>query len=608
VLERRTTDGHIRPLAAASNADYRPAHPRSERPASRNSNLTIERSRWADGSDDSDAAAAKRGTTILVATALAMALLVCLPVLSVSSSLLQPTGEAWVHVVERLVPRYLANTLWLALGVGSSTLLIGVGSAWLVTCFRFPGSRVFEWALILPLAIPAYVLTYAYYDLSSSSGPLQTTIRAVTGLGVRDYWFPRITNVGGAIFILSLALYPYVYLAARAAFVRQAGSLLEVSRMLGCTRGAAFRRVMLPLARPAIAVGLLLVLMETLAEYGAVALLGVQTFTTGIYRAWFSLGDPVAAAQIGCMLLGFVFLLVLLERWLRHGRAFNPSAEHPGSGREQLHGWRAAGAVGLCLVPLGLGFILPLGRLVWLTVDVPSFIGFRGFFELVANSVTVAGIAAVLAVSIGLLVAYATRIANSRLVKLAAAVAAMGYALPGPVIAVGILIPMANLDNAVDAWFRATLGISTGLLLTGTIGALIFAYLARFMAVSLGNIEAGFAKIRPSLDDAASVLGTSVWTRLRRIHIPLLWPALATASILVFVDVMKELPATLVLRPLNFDTLAVRVFNLVRDERIAEAGLPALVLVAVGLIPVYLLSRRIDRNAGGADPGRLVGR
>jgi iron(III) transport system permease protein len=534
-----------------------------------------------------------RGESVLVAVALLMAALVCLPILSVLASLLQPTSDAWVHVVERLVPRYLLNTLWLALGVGAATLVMGVGCAWLVVSFRFPGASLFEWALILPLAIPAYVMAYAYYDLMASSGPIQTAIRTATGLGFRDYWFPRITNVGGAAFVLALGLYPYVYLAARTAFLRQASSLVEVSRMLGCNRSEAFRRVMLPLARPAIAVGVLLVLMETLADFGAVSLLGVQTFTTGIYRAWFSLGDPVAAAQIGCMLLGFVLMLVLLERGFRRGRAFNPSAEHRFDSRETLSGWRSGLAVAFCLMPLGLGFLVPVARLFWLTIDVPSFIGIGRFSELIANSVTVAGVASLLAVAIGLLIAFATRLAPRRIVLIAAALAAMGYALPGPVIALGTLIPLATLDNAVDAWSRATFGVSTGLILTGSVAALVFAYLVRFMAVSLGTIDAGFAKIKPSLDDAASVLGSSVWQRLRRVHIPLLWPSLGTALILVFVDVMKELPATLVLRPLDFDTLAVRVYNLVRDERIAEAGLPALVLVAVGLVPVYLLSRRL---------------
>jgi iron(III) transport system permease protein len=527
-----------------------------------------------------------------------MAGLVCLPILSVLASLLQPTGEAWGHVVERLLPRFLGNTFWLMTGVGGVAMLLGIGSAWVVVSYRFPGARLFEWALILPLAIPAYVLAYVYYDLMAFQGPLQATLRAVTGLGAREYWFPRITNVGGAVFVLGLALYPYVYLAARAAFLRQAGSLLEVSRMLGCSRGEAFRRVVLPLARPAIAIGLVLVLMETLADFGAVSLLGVQTFTTGIYRAWFSLGDRIAASQIGTMLIGFVLLLVLVERLLRRGQTFNPSGEHRFDARETLSDWRAAIAIAACLVPVGLGFLLPVGRLVWMTLEVPSFIGIGRFLELIGNTLTVASITAVLAVLVGLVIVYATRIARRRLVTAAATLAGMGYALPGPIIAIGTLIPLATFDNAVDAWFRAAFGISTGLLLTGSIAALVFAYLVRFMAMSLGNIEAGFAKIRPSLDDAASVLGSSVWVRLRRVHVPLLGPAMGAAAILVFVDTMKELPATLVLRPFDFDTLAVRIYDLARDERYAEAALPALVLVLVGLIPVYILTRRLSRDRG----------
>ncbi len=564
---------------------------------SRNNVLTGQRYGWASGSEPIDPAAPRRGTIVLVGAALFMAVLVCLPVLSVLTSLLQPTGDAWAHVVERLLPRFIGNTFWLMLGVGSLSLVFGIGSAWLVVSYRFWGSRLLEWALILPLAIPGFILAYVYYDLFTFQGPLQSAFRALTGLGAREYWFPRVTNVGGAIFVLGLALYPYVYLAARAAFLRQAGSLVQASRTLGCSRGEAFRRVVLPLARPAIAVGLILVLMETLADFGAMSLLGVQTFTTGIYRAWFSLGDRVAAAQLGSMLIGFVLLLVLLERVMRRGETFNPLGDHHLDSRETLTGWPAALALLACLVPLGLGFLLPAGRLLWMTVDVPSGIGVAAFLELIQNSVTVAAITAVLAVAVGLLVVYGKRVAQSRTVALAAVLAGMGYALPGPIIAIGTLLPLAAFDNAVDAWFRATFGISTGLILTGSIAALVFAYLVRFMAISLGNIDAGFAKIRPSLDDAASVLGSSVWARLRRVHIPLLLPAMASAAIIVFVDTMKELPATLVLRPFNFDTLAVRVYDLARDERHAEAALPALILVLVGLIPVYILTRRLhDRS------------
>ena len=552
--------------------------------------------RWADG--EQPKVSANRGLTLLVAIAFVMAGLVCLPVLSVVASWLQPTGDAWTHVVEQLLPRFLANTLWLMVGVGGLTLLLGIGTAWLIVSFRFAGSRLLEWALILPLAIPAYVLAYVYYDLMTFQGPLQSAVRAVTGLGAREYWFPRITNVGGAVFVLGLALYPYVYLAARAAFLQQAGSLLEVSRMLGCGRAEAFRRVVLPLARPAIAVGLILVLMETLADFGAVSLLGVQTFTTGIYRAWFSLGDRVAASQIGTMLIGFVLLLVVFERLMRRGQTFNPAGEHRFDARERLTGWRAVLALAACMVPLSLGFILPVGWLVWITLGTSSYIGFGRFLELVQNTAMVASITACLAVVFGVVIVYATRVAQRPTVTAAAALAGMGYALPGPIIAIGTLIPLAAFDNAVDAWLRATFDISTGLLLTGSIAALVFAYLVRFMALSLGNIDAGFAKIRPSLDDAASVLGSSVWARLKRVHMPLLGPALGSAAIIVFVDTMKELPATLILRPFNFDTLAVRIYDLARDERYAEAALPALVLVLVGLIPVYILTRRLHRDRG----------
>ncbi|MCB1884968.1 MAG: iron ABC transporter permease [Geminicoccaceae bacterium] len=537
-----------------------------------------------------------RSRGILTLASALGALVVLMPILAVLLNLLRPASPVWAHVAGTLIPRYAANTFWLVAGTTAATACLGVGAAWLVATWRFPLRGVVEWALILPLAVPTYVLTYAYYELLAFGGPVQGALRAAFGLGPGGYWFPNLASLPGAVFILSLALYPYVYLAARAAFLQQSGTVMEVSRTLGCSPTGAFVRVMLPLARPSIAVGLSLVAMESIADYGAVSLLGVQTFTTGIYKAWFSMGDPVAASQLAALLLLGVLALVLLERLSRRGRVANTGADHHFKGAGALPPGRGALALLACLLPVLLGFVVPALTLL----SMLSRIGVEGvdwrFAELAGRSLALALITALLAVGLGLLMVYGARIAASPWPRALNRLAATGYAIPGPVIAIGTLVPLAAFDNAVDALAERYLGVSTGLLLTGGTTILVLAYLARFMTTSLGAIEAGFAKVRPSIEDAASILGAGAFRRLAAVHTPIVWPALGTALLLVFVDVMKELPATLILRPFNFDTLAVRTFNLARDERIAEAALPALALVAVGLLPVILLSRRIARR------------
>lgn len=525
------------------------------------------------------------------------ALIVTMPLMSVAVDAARPASDVWGHVAGRLVPRYFANTVWLCLGVGLLTAAIGVGAAWLVTTYRFRGRRLLEWTLILPLAIPSYVQAYIYYDLTKVSGPLQTALRDWFDVGADRFTLPPLSSVPGAIFVLSMALYPYVYLAARAGFMQQTGTLVEISRMLGCSATAAFFRVTLPLARPAIVVGLSLVLMETLADYGAVSLLGVQTFTTGIYKAWFSMGDRVAAAQLASILLLIVLLLVLIERRHRRGQFFNTGNDRPAAA-QKLRGSGAGVALVACIMPALFGFILPVGYLVSMLFDLPPGPP-RDFTRAVGNTLLVASVTTTLAVTLGLLMTYGARLADTRFVTFLNRLAGMGYAVPGPVMAIGTLVPLVAVDHALNDLAGRMFGLAPGLLITGSVGALVFAYLARFMTVSLGAVEAGFAKIRPSLEDAASILGLGVLARLRDVHLRLIGPSIATAGLLVFVDVMKELPATLILRPFDFDTLAVRVFNLARDERLAEAALPALVLVLVGLIPVAILSRQLAREGRG---------
>ncbi len=546
--------------------------------------------------------------------ALAIAILLAIPVVSVVTNVLVPSHGVWQHLASTVLPRYLANTLWLVLGVGIGVVIGGLGTAWLITMCRFPGRRVFEWALILPLAVPAYVMAYAYTDFLQFAGPVQSLIRALTGWGARDYWFPEIRSLEGAIVMLTLVLYPYVYLLARSAFLEQSVCALEVSRTLGCGAWASFFRVALPLARPAIVAGVALALMETIADFGTVAFFGVQTFTTGIVRTWFALGDRVAAAQLSAVLLCCVLTVLLLERWSRgRARFYHTSGRYRHLPGYPLRGWRAALATLFCSLPLVLGFVLPSGILLNMAIELgDAQFGLR-FLRLTVNSFTLAAITAGLAVFLAVIMAYGTRLHPSRLTRGANRIAAMGYAVPGTVIAVGVLIPFAFLDNSLDAWMRASFGVSTGLLLTGSIAALVFAYLVRFLAVGLNTVEASLGKIKPALDDAARALGQGPGGTLRRVHAPLMWGSLMTAALLVFVDVMKELPATLIMRPFNFDTLAIQAYNLASDERLTEASTASLAIVAVGVLPLIVLSRAIaqsrpggpDREPRGLGPRKL---
>ncbi len=535
---------------------------------------------------------------------LMIALLVATPVLVVLGFLAVPAGEVWRHLGATVLGRYIGNSLWLMVGVAVGTTIIGVGCAWLVTMCRFPGRRTFEWALLLPLAMPAYVIAYTYTGLLEYAGPVQTELRALTGWTRRDYAFPEVRSLGGAVTMMTLVLYPYVYLMARSAFLEQSVCVLEVSRTLGCNAWQSFARVALPLARPAIVAGLALALMETLNDFGTVQYFAVDTFTTGIYRTWFGLGDPAAAAQLGAVLMLFVFALILLERWSRGRARF-----HHTTGRyRRLPGLRLSGLRGLlaacaCLLPLAFGFLLPVGTLLAWAVEVaPEVIDLR-FLGFVANSVVLAGIVAILAAALAMLLAYGLRLRPGQPTAAAVRVAAMGYAVPGSVIAVGVLLPAAWLDNSVDSWMRASFGISTGLMLTGSATALVFAYLVRFLAVAFNGVEASLAKVTPSMDAAARTLGLTAGQTMLRLHVPVIRGGLLTAALLVFVDVMKELPATMILRPFNMDTLAIRAYQLAADERLRDAAVPGLAIVVAGIVPVVLLSRAIARSRPGHHGG-----
>jgi iron(III) transport system permease protein len=526
-----------------------------------------------------------------------VALVVAAPILFVLANLFADTREIWSHLASTVLLRYITNSVGLTLGVSLGVSVIGVGTAWLVTMCRFRGDRLFEWALLLPMAAPAYILAYTYTDFLDFSGPVQTGLRQLFGWQYGDYWFPNIRSLWGAVVLLALTLYPYVYLLARVAFLEQSVCTLEASRILGCNPWRSFTKVALPLARPAIVAGLALALMETLNDFGTVQYFGVDTFTTGIYRTWFGMGQRVAATQLAAVLLLLILGLILLERRSRRRVAFyHTSTSYQHLPRYPLGGWRALGAGIACFLPVGLGFLLPAGVLLHMAMSHPDRTFDRQFWIFARHSLMVAAVTAVMAVGISAIVAYGVRLHPHSWMRLTARIAAMGYAIPGAVIAVGILVPLGSLDNTIDGWMRSTFGISTGLLFSGTMTALIFAYLVRFLAVAFGTVESSLGKIEPSLDEAARSLGHTPTKTLLRVHVPMMWGGMLTAVMMVFVDVMKELPATLVIRPFNFDTLAVRVYNLASDERLVEASGSALALVLVGMIPAIILSWRIARS------------
>ncbi|HMU99975.1 MAG TPA: iron ABC transporter permease [Rhodocyclaceae bacterium] len=536
--------------------------------------------------------------SLLTATAVAIAVLAAVPVASVGFNLFAGgTSATWAHLAQTVLADYVQNSLLLCLGVGLGVAIFGVATAWLTAMHEFPGRRFFEWALVLPLAMPAYVMAYVYTDFLQFVGPVQTALRETFGWSHGDYWFPDIRTLPGAVLMFVCVLYPYVYLLARNAFIERAGGMLEAARTLGLGPWRAFFTVSLPLARPAVATGVALALMETLADYGTVAYFAVNTFTTGIYRAWFSLGDRIASAQLAAMLLGFVLLLVVGER-LSRGRAryHNTTGRHRPHPGARLGGGAAFLAFGACILPLGLGFLLPAGLLLKMALtEGDAQFGTR-FLLLSRNSFVLAGVTAFIAVGFSLLLAYSARQSRTLLTRGLNRLVGMGYAVPGAVIAVGVLIPVTRLDNWLAAQWQAWLGTNPGLLLTGGIAALVYAYLVRFLAVALQTVGASLAKITPAMDDASRSLGAGQGETLRRVHVPILRGSLFTAGLLVFVDVMKELPATLVMRPFNFDTLATQAYTLASDERLAEASTAALAIVGVGLLPLIALSRQISRS------------
>jgi iron(III) transport system permease protein len=538
----------------------------------------------------------------------ALALVVAAPIIAIAAVALFPTENIWPHLASTILPRHSWNTLVLILGNSVAVFVIGTTTAWLTSACTFPGRRVFEWALLLPLAVPAYIVAFVYTDIMEFAGPVQGLLRDVFGWRTaRDYWFPEIRSMGGAIFVMSFVLYPYVYLLTRAAFQEQSAGVLEASRTLGRGPWQTFFSVALPLARPAIVVGIALAMIETLADFGTVDFFAVNTLTRSVFNVWLGMGNAGGAAQIALVTLGFVVFLVALERAGRRGRRYHQTSNrYTQAPRYRLRGLKAAGAFLACLVPILAGFLVPAGVLLRHAIVFFDESWNAAFFGFARNSLMLSAAAALAVIAIAVFLAYGRRLAPSPAFTVLSRVAVLGYAVPGAVLAVGVLIPFARLDNAVDALMRDWFGVSTGLLLSGTVFAVIFAYVVRFLAVGFGAVEASLGKVRPTMDMAARTLGAGPLRTLWRIHLPLVRGSLLAGATIVFVDSMKELPATLILRPFNFDTLATHVFQFASDELLEQSALSALTIVLAGIVPVILLSRAMRNAQPGARSGAFA--
>jgi len=520
--------------------------------------------------------------------------MVLLPMGAILWISLTPAADVWVHLLQTVLPGAVKTTLLLMLGVGLITGIAGIGTAWLVTMCNFPGRRTLDWALLVPLAVPTYIVAFSYVEVLEYTGPVQGLIRSIFGFKTsRDYWFPEIRSLGGAIFVMGVVLYPYVYLTTRASFLIQSASTLDVSRTLGASPYGLFFRIALPLARPAIAIGVSLALMECLNDIGAVTFFGVKTLTFSVYDTWLNRSSLGGAAQLALAMLVMVFLLLWLERFGRRKQRFDSGGStksHPPT-RFDLRGWQAGLALVLCLLPIFLGFVVPGLLLADRASRRLDDLSSSGFLETAWNSFSLAAVAALLTVVISVSLAYALRLNSKGPLRTAVRLASIGYAIPGTVLAIGILIPLASFDNFLDARMESWFGINTGLLLLGSGTGLVYAYVVRFLAVSYGQVEGGFGRITPHLDMAARTLGRDTSQTLKQIHLPILKPVLLSAALLSFVDCMKELPATILLRPFNFETLATTVYGAASREAFEEAALPSLAIVLVGLLPVIYLAR-----------------
>jgi iron(III) transport system permease protein len=524
--------------------------------------------------------------------AVLIAAIVLAPVLSVIWIAFHPVENIWPHLSSTVLPRYLGNTVVLMLGVGVLTACVGTGAAWLVAMYRFPLSRFLDYALLFPLAIPAYVGAYALVDFFDYSGVVQTGLRATMGWATsRDYWFPAVRTPGAAILVLSASLYPYVYLLARSAFREQSGGTYEIARALGTGPLGLFLRIGLPLARPAVAMGVALALMETVADYGTVAHFGVQTLTTGIFSVWLSGGNAGGAAQIALFILAIVVALLGVERISRRKARFHrPSRASRPLVPQQLTGAAGWAASIACLLPFAIGFVLPVAVMSGHALKNPQAWVSPGLLKAFGHTLVVGGIASLITVAGALFLVYGVRMTQRSLPRLVLPLTSVGYAAPGTVLAIGVLIPLATLDHRLADTILALTGYEPGLLLTGTAAALVLAYVVRFFGIAQGAVDSAFGRVSPSLPLAARSLGQGAGGALLTVYLPLMRGSVATALLLVFVDCVKELPATLLLRPFNYNTLSTRVYEQASLERLGEAAPAALLVMLVGLAAVAILA------------------
>ena len=532
-----------------------------------------------------------------IAFVLALAALVLAPVLSLILLGLRGDPDIWGHLASYVLPAALQDTALLLAGVAIITAVTGIGTAWLVTAYRFPGRDSFRWLLPLPLAIPTYIVAYVYVDVFDPLGPVQSGLRALFGWrSAADYWFPNVRSLGGAIFVIGFVLYPYVYLAARAMFQTQSAALIEVARTLGATRFMLARHVALPLARPALAVGLSLALLETLNDIGASEYLGVRTLTLAIFTTWLNRGSLAGAAQIACVMLLVIAALIALERHGRRDRRFSVSVRQPRVATPiRLAGWRGWAATVCCFAPVAFGFLIPAGFLLREVISRGLLVGFdTSLLGHTITTVILAAIATTIALVFGLGAAIAVRLARRRIATIGLSVASLGYAVPGTVLALGLLSPLVAVDEAINWLTRALAGVSVGLVLAGSGAALVLAYVIRFLAIATGSAQVGLGRIAMEIDDVARTLGCKPGRLAWLIHLPLARPALGGAALLIFVDCLKELPATLLLRPLNVETLSTYIYQFATRGNFEEGALAALLIVLVGLLPVIRIVRYAD--------------
>jgi len=532
--------------------------------------------------------------------ALFIAAIIAIPILTIFYMALSSEKNIWPHLSSTVLPGYIITTLIVLFGVGLITLVIGIGLAWIVTVYNFPFRRILEWLCLIPLAMPTYIIAYTYGEIFDYPGFLQSSLRFIFGWqSYKDYWFPDIYSNGGVIFVMSFVLYPYVYLTSRAAFLRQSISLIEVSSTLGYSLTSSFFRIALPMARPAIIIGLILVMMESMNEFAAFEYYGVNTLSVGVYVTWLEKNNLSGAAQIAIFMLIFVFLLMIIERKLRNKRSFVQKNNNTlAINRVQLVGLRAYIISMFCFLPILIGFIFPSIVLLDFIIQRYYEIDIIKYLQLVLNSIYLSSFAAFLTLVISIYLINVSISSNNFIIKLSIGVSRLGYALPGVVLALGIIVPVITVDNFLKGLIGDVFGISMGLIISGTAIGVLYAYIVRFLTIAYGTIESGFSALNPDLGAASRVLGRSRIQTLLGIQLPIIKPALIAAVLLVFVDSMKELPATLLLRPFNFDTLATHVYTYASLSSLEDAALPAMTIVAVGIIPIIFINRVLMRSIG----------